>query len=219
MATESNALVQTAEASMSKAKSIAEDNSLFEIDRELNALLDKLEKEIEERGEAISGSVELFQQYCAAFGSKVDRIGRYIQAMESREAHCKAESNRLSARAKSAERRAKQTKSLVMYFLQSRGLSEMEGLEFTIRRWENSQDSVEVDDVSKLPSRFVRVQARYEGSDWERILAALPQDLKALLIAGIQSTSPINDAIKQERGFGIEVAGAKVERGHHIRVS
>ena len=44
--------------------SLAQDHSLFEIDRELDTLLEEIEEEIENRGEASAELLERFQQFC-----------------------------------------------------------------------------------------------------------------------------------------------------------
>lgn len=64
--------------------SIAQDHSLFEIDRELDTLIDEIEREIEPRGEASAELMERFQQFCEAHSEKVDRIGRFLRLMEAR---------------------------------------------------------------------------------------------------------------------------------------
>jgi hypothetical protein len=53
--------------------SIAEEYSLLEIDRELDALLDDIKGEIENRGEAPAELTERFQKFCEAHGEKADR--------------------------------------------------------------------------------------------------------------------------------------------------
>ena len=64
--------------------SIAQDHSLFEIDRELDMLLDEIEEEIERCGEASAELMGRFQQFCEAHGEKADRIGRFLRMMEAR---------------------------------------------------------------------------------------------------------------------------------------
>jgi hypothetical protein len=51
--------------------SIAADNSLLAIDRELDSLLDRMQEELEENGESSPESMDRFQQFCEAFGEKV----------------------------------------------------------------------------------------------------------------------------------------------------
>jgi hypothetical protein len=144
-------------------ETIASDHSLLEIDRELDSLFDTMQDELEENGVASPESVERFHAFCDAYGEKVDRIGRFIKVMESRTAYCKTEAARLIARGKTAENKVEQTKSLVMYFLQSRGMSKMEGKQFTLRCQKNSQDSVRISDPSLIPMRLKKVEAREEA--------------------------------------------------------
>ena len=67
---------------------IAADQSLLAIDRELDCLLDQMQEEFEESGQASQESMDRFQQFCEAFGEKVDRIGRFIRVMEARASYC-----------------------------------------------------------------------------------------------------------------------------------
>ena len=58
---------------------MSEANTLFEIDRELDSLLDQIEEEAEENGTASPELLERFQQFCQAESDKVDRIGRFLR--------------------------------------------------------------------------------------------------------------------------------------------
>lgn len=78
---------------------VAQEYSLFEIDRELDGLLDRVEEEIETLGEASPELVDRFQAFCEAHGEKADRIGRFLRIMESRVQYCRAEAARLQDRA------------------------------------------------------------------------------------------------------------------------
>ena len=153
------------------SESIASDHSLLEIDRELDLLFDTMQDELEETGEASQESIARFQTFCDAYGEKVDRIGRFIRVMEARSAYCKAEAARLIARGKSAENKIEQTKLLVLYYLQSRGMTKMEGTQFTLRCQKNSQDSVRINDPELIPLRLKRIEAHFDGGTWERLLA------------------------------------------------
>jgi Siphovirus Gp157 len=201
------------------SESIASDHSLLEIDRELDILFDTMQDELEETGEASQDSIERFHMFCDAYGEKVDRIGRFIRVMEARTAYCKAEAARLVARGKSAENKVEQTKLLILYYLQSREMTKMEGKQFTLRCQKNSQDSVRISDPALVPLRLRRIEARFDGGTWERILGALPNDLKSVLAAGVQDIIPMNDAIKQAFAKEGAVDGATVIRGHHVRIA
>jgi hypothetical protein len=81
----------------------ANDHSLLNLDHELDLLLEQIEDEIEESGEASKEAMERLQLFCQDMNVKVDRIGRYLTVMNTRAAHCKEEATRYAARAKRAE--------------------------------------------------------------------------------------------------------------------
>jgi hypothetical protein len=199
--------------------SLAQDHSLFEIDRELDTLLDQIEEELENRGEASAELIERFQQFCEAHGEKADRIGHFLRMMEARVQYCRSEAGRLQERARSSERKATQTKYMVMYYLKSRELRKIEGREFTLRIQKNSQDSVRFTDETQVPMRYRTVAARIEGTLWERLVESVPEEMRRLLMAGVQDASPSNEAIKQAVQNQIAVPGAEVYRGEHLRVA
>jgi hypothetical protein len=199
--------------------SIAQEYSLFEIDCELDTLLDKVEEEMESGGEASAELVERFQQFCQAHGEKADRIGRFLRMMEARVQYCRSEASRLQERARSSERKATQTKYMVMYYLKSRDLKKIEGREFTLRIQKNSQDSVRFTDETLVPMRYRTVAVRLDGVLWERLVESVPDDFKRLLVASIQEASPSNEAIKNAVQNQIAVPGAEVYRGDHLRVA
>ena len=203
---------------MPAPESIAADHSLLEIDRELDLMFDRIQEELEENEQPSPESLERFQAFCGAYGEKVDRIGRFIRVMEARTAYCKDEAARLMARGKTTENKVIQTKNLVLYYLQSKQLTKMEGKQFTLRCQKNSQDSVRISDPNLLPMRLKRIEARFDGGTWEQILAALPEEMRPALIAGIQDAIPMNEAIQQAIAREETVEGATVYRGHHVRV-
>ena len=192
---------------------------MFEIDRELDMLLDEVEEEIENRREASAELVERFQQFCEAHGEKADRIGRFLRMMEARVQYCRSEAGRLQERARSSERKATQTKYMVMYYLKSRDLKKIEGREFTLRIQKNSQDSVRFTDETLVPMRYRTVAARLDGALWERLFETVPEDLKRSLVDSIQEAAPSSEAIKNAVQNQIAVPGAEVYRGDHLRVA
>jgi len=75
-----------------------------------------------------------------------------------------------------------------------------------------------ISDPALIPLRLKRVEARFDGETWERIVAAVPDELRSVLAAGIHDLSPMNEAIKQAVAQRETVEGATVSRGHHVRV-
>lgn len=199
--------------------SIAEANSLFEIDIELDALLEQIQEQVESIGEPSEDLVARFHQFCAAHGEKVDRIGRFVRMMEAREQFCRNEASRLSDRARTAAGKAERTKNLVLFYLLSRDLKKIEGQQFTLRAQKNSQESVRITDEAAVPKSYCRIDARIDGVVWESVLSLLPDELAKSLESSVQEMRPNADAIKAAAIRNEQVPGAEVRRGSHLRVA
>jgi hypothetical protein len=89
-------------------------------------LLQRIEDEIEESGEASKEAMDRLQLFCQAMNVKVDRIGRYLSVMETRAEHCKQEAARYAQRAKRAQSKIDRTKAMVLYYLESHDLKQVE---------------------------------------------------------------------------------------------
>ena len=198
--------------------SIAETSSLFEIDEELDGLLDEIEGQVESEGHAAEDLVARFQQFCEVHGEKVDRIGRFLRMMEAREQYCRTEAARLVDRARAAAGKVERTKNMVLYYLLSRDLKKIEGYQFTLRAQKNSQDSVRITDEAAVPRCYCRIDARIDGVVWETLLSLLPDELSRSLESSVQETRPDADAIKTAAMQNEQVPGAEVRRGLHLRV-
>jgi hypothetical protein len=144
-------------------ETIAETNSLFEIDAELDGLLDEIEEQTEREGTPSEELVARFQHFCSAHGEKVDRIGRFLRRMEAREQFCHSEATRLGDRARAAAGKVERTKKIVLYYLMSRDLRSTDGKEFTLRAQKNGQDSVRITDEAALLTAFRKIDARIGG--------------------------------------------------------
>ena len=199
--------------------SIAEANSLFEIDMELDGLLEEIEEQVESEGHASEDLVARFQQFCEAHGEKVDRIGRFVRMMEVREQYCRSESVRLTGRARATAGKVERIKNMVLYYLLSRDLKKIEGYQFTLRAQKNSQDSVRITDEAAVPKSYCMIVARFEGVVWETVLSLLPDELSKYLESSVQETRPNADAIKAAAMRNEQVPGAEVRRGSHLRLS
>jgi hypothetical protein len=199
--------------------SIAEGSSLFEIDMELDGLLDEIQEQVESQGEASEDLLSRFQKFCEAHSEKVDRIGRFVRMMETREQFCRSEAARLSDRARIAAGKVERTKNMVLYYLLSRDLKRIEGREFTLRAQRNSQDSVRITDEAAVPKSFCRIEAKIPGVIWETVLSLLPEELAKTLESSIQGSRPDNDAIKAAVAQNELVPGAEIRRGTHLRVA
>lgn len=199
--------------------SIALSVSLFEIDEELDTVVEEIQEEISSKGEASAALVERFEEFCKAHGEKVDRIGRFVRSMEARTQYCRAEAQRLSERARSSENKTLRTKSMVLYFLKARNLRRIEGPEFTLRIQGNSQDSVIIHDEEQIPIEYKTIGIAINGRVWKAILEGLPDELKRALKSAVQESMPDNNAIRLAAARNEVVPGAEIKRGEHLRVA
>ena len=199
--------------------SIAEASSLFEIDMELDGLLEEIQEQVESEGQASEDQMARFQQFCDAHGEKVDRIGRFVRMMEAREQYCRNEATRLTDRARAAAGKIDRTKNMVLYYLLSRDLKKIEGHQFTLRSQKNSQDSVRITDEAALPMCYRRIEAKIPGVIWETMLSLLPDEFAKTLESSIQEIRPDNEAIKIAVAQNELVPGTEVRRGTHLRVA
>jgi hypothetical protein len=198
---------------------IAESNTLFEIDAELDSILDEIEEQAAQGGEPAEELVARFQQFCSAHGEKVDRIGRFLRQMETREQFCRSEAARLSDRARTAAGKVERSRNMVLYYLLSRDLKSIDGREFTLRAQKNSQDSVQITDEAAVPKCYCRIDARIDGVLWETVLSLLPDELSKSLESSVQETRPNADAIKAAAMRNEHVPGTELRRGSHLRVA
>jgi len=199
--------------------SIAEASSLFEIDAELDGLIEEIEEQVAAEGQASEVLVARFHEFCTAHGEKVDRIGRFVRMMEAREQFCRSEAARLADRARAAAGKVERSKSMVLYYLLSRDLKKIEGHQFTLRAQKNSQDSVRITNATALPKSYCRIDAGIDGVLWETVLSLLPDELAKSMELSVQDTKPDTEAIKTAAMRNEQVPGAEVRRGWHVRVA
>ena len=196
----------------------AENASLFEIDEELEAAFDKATQEQEQTG-AIS---EETQQCCldlfAELGKKVDRIARYVRAMEFKAKAAKEESARLAARQKSAENRVLQVKAMLAFFMHVRGLKRLEGELNTIRLQKNGQASLQMDPLA-LPLEYNQTTVTLAQQEWVQILESITSpELRGTLESAVTKVEPNKELVREHLQSGREVAGATLVKGEHVRL-
>jgi hypothetical protein len=196
----------------------AENNTLFEIDTELEAQFEAATNE-EEQTDVIS---EEAKQRCldlfAELGKKIDRIARYLRATDCKARAAKEEAARLTARQKTAENRVAQVKSMLAFYMLSHGLRRLEGELNTFRLQKNGQAALEID-LSALPQSYYLRTLTLTEPDWERILNAVTcPSLRAKLETFVVSVEPDRERIRIELQAGREISGATLAKREHVRL-
>ncbi len=195
----------------------AENNTLFEIDAELEAQFDAATQEQEETGciseETKQRCLDLFGE----LGKKVDRIARYVRATELKAKATKEEAARLNARQKAAENRVEQVKSMPAFFMQVRGLKRLEGELNTIRLQKNGQASLQIDPLA-LPAEYNQMTIALAQPDWTQVLEMITSpELKRQLEGAVIAREPNMARIREDLQAGKEIPGTVLTKGEHIR--
>ena len=202
---------------MASIPATAENNTLFEIDKELEAAYDAASQEQEETG----GISEETKRHCldqfAELGKKVDRIARYVRATELKARAAKEEATRLAARQKAAENRAEQVKSMLGFFMHVRGLKRLEGELNTLRLQKNGQASLQIDPLA-LPGEYNQMTIALAQPDWTQVLEAITSpEIKRQLEGAVIACEPNKAQIRQDLQAGKEIPGTVLTKGEHVR--
>jgi hypothetical protein len=195
----------------------AENNSLFEIDKELETAFDAASEEQERTGTLTEETRQRCLELFAQLGKKVDRIANYVRIMEWKARAAKEESSRLAARQKAAENRIDQIKDMLSYFMQSRGLKRLEGELNSIRLQKNGQASLQLDPLA-LPCSYSRRELKLMHEQWLLLLDSIAsEDVKGVLESAVSSVEPSRELIRKCLEEGEDVPGARLVKGQHIR--
>lgn len=215
------AIVKSSKQKMEKAtpREIAKSNSLFQIDQEISVMMETIELEIKENGQASDEAMDKFQTFLLGMNEKVDRIGAFIQNMQYVENCTRDEGNRLLARATAAANRIKQTKNFVRYYMVSRNLDRMEGTYHTIRVQNNGQDSLVIDENAIVPEEHQQTNVCLPTTLWKKVLASLSKDLLAEVETFPAESTPDKNSIRVALLQGESIDGARLVRNQHLRVS
>ncbi len=195
--------------------------TLFEIDRELDELLDNAEAEAAaNQGQISAETKQAIEAYLEAFHKKVDAIAGYIRYQEIVAETARREEQRLAVRKRAAENRVKSLKEMLVYFLLARGLKKMEGELNTISLQKNGQPSLVVDDPSAVPDCFYEASVRLCKTELQALVTQLPDgELRARLERALQHELGIaQGAVRSALLKGKAIAGARLYKGHHIRL-
>jgi hypothetical protein len=199
--------------------------TLFAIDESLSLLIESAtEADSDNNGEIPSELRQALLDYCEAFGVKVDNIANYIKSQECEARNAKIEIDRLQSRQTAAENKVERLKGLLKYFMDTRGLQNMKGRLNTISLRKNSQDSLVVDSAEQIPPEYHRVLITIPVPELEELLRHLPGEhsLRARLTThgnGPLRSEVDNTKLRAALAAGMQVPGAELRRGHHVRLT
>lgn len=206
---------------MPEQSTVRDPRSLFDIDERLIELMDQVSDAAVDGQEPSSELIEEINEYIEAFHTKVDRIAGYLRWQESIASICGGEAERLYARKKSAEGRVSRLKNMLLHFMLSRGLKKLEGERAAIGLQPNSAASLVVDDPLKIGECFFERSIGFTKTELQELIYQLPAGkLRDRLEAQLAEDGwQVNgSAVRAAFANGAEIAGARLVKGHHIRI-
>lgn len=195
--------------------------SLFDLDDRLIELMDRAEEATELGSELPHELTQEINDYIEAFQTKVDRIAGYVRWQESIARICGEEVERLSARKRAAEVRVARLKGMLLAFMMSRGVRKLEGETASIGMQANSTPSLVIDDPLQVAERFFERELRFNKAELQEIADQLPDgDIRRRLERTISGDGwEMNgSAVRAAFANNSPVAGARLVKGHHVRI-
>jgi len=207
------------------SQTLASEMTLFELDESLSLLMESATDEAaSNNGEIPEELRQALLDYCEAFGAKVDNIANYIKSQDFEARNAKAEIDRLQSRQAAAENKVERLKGLLKYFMETRGLRNMKGRLNTISLRKNSQDSLIVDSVDRIPSEYCRGSITLPIPEFEELLRHLPEGHSLRTLLSPESNRFVrrevdNATLRTALASGVPVQGAELRRGQHVRLT
>ena len=214
--------MSTAMAPGATGQQLARNMSLFEIDEAVALLVESAQEEAAANGGELSEQLRTaLADYVEAFGEKIDRIANYVKAQESFAELARKEEERLHARRKSAENRAKGLKSFLSFWMLSRGLKHLKGRLNTITLSKNSVDTLIIEEHATIPDRYHKVTVQMSWEEWAIVLNCLEQGPlgERLARADVVQKELNRSHLQEAVTGGVVLPGVRLVRGHHVRLS
>ena len=183
---------------------IASGLTLFQIEESIALLADAAEEE------GMTPDIEqALTTYLQGALEKRDRVAEFIQYCEWMADLAKAEIKRLQGRQKHFEGTADRVSAMVLRVLDFLGAKRLEGRTHTLSK-RKCPPSVRIDDETRVPSEFKRVTVTLRLDEWNRLLAAVGDNLRQMVETAIVKREEAIDfkAVKEALNLEREVAGA-----------
>lgn len=195
--------------------------NLYEIEQELQALVDSAETVTPEMAEQYAVELQTALQNSIA---KRQRVGEFLRHCEAHEDACDREIDRLTALKTQYSKARERVEEFVIRTVLAIGPDEKGKLKVlegeTVKLVvKGTPDAVLVENESAVPVEFQRVTVKMPHMVWQRILDAMPNDLLMHHAAECKQETAVDkiavrNAIKQCR----EVPGAKLQGGYRLEV-
>jgi len=192
--------------------------SLYEIESDLMALVESAETVTDEQRETYA--LELRAALANSI-AKRQRVGEFLAHCEAQEEACSAEIDRLTALRHRYAKARERVQGMVVAIILERGHDErgkwavLEGQTMTLGI-ASTPPAVRIEDGAEVPAALQTVTVEMPADNWERIVAALPDEVLGFAGDVSETRTPDRTAIKAALKAGAEIAGVSLTGGYRM---
>jgi hypothetical protein len=192
--------------------------SLYEIESDLMALVESAETVSELQREAYA--LEL-QAALANSIAKRQRVGEFLAHCEAQEEFCAAEIDRLTALRHRYSKARERVQGMVVAIILERGQDErgkwpvLEGNTVTLGI-ASTPPAVRIEEGAEIPAALQTVTVKMPADNWDRIVAALPDEVLGFAGDVSETRTPDRTAIKAALKAGAEIPGVSLTGGYRM---
>jgi hypothetical protein len=189
----------TAVAEVPAPGEIAGGLTLFQIEESVALLAESAEEE------GLTPEIErALAVYLEGALEKRDRVAQFIHYCDGMAELAKAEIKRLQTRQKHFEATAERVRTMVLHVLDFFGVKKLEGRTHTLIK-RKCPPSVKINNEAAIPSEFKRLTVTLPLDQWNKLLAAVPEDVRQEAVTAVQKQEEsinlvaLKEALNQEK--------------------
>jgi hypothetical protein len=192
--------------------------NLYQIESDLMALVESAETVTELQREAYVLELRAALDNSIA---KRQRVGEFLAHCEAQEEACSAEIDRLTALRHRYATARERVQGMVVAIILERGHDErgkwpvLEGQTMTLGI-ASTPPAVRIEEGAEIPAALQTVTVKMQADNWERIVAALPDEVLGFAGDVSETRTPDRTAIKAALKAGAEIAGVSLTGGYRM---
>jgi hypothetical protein len=192
--------------------------SLYQIESDLIALVESAETVSELQREAYA--LELRAALANSI-AKRQRVGEFLAHCEAQEEFCSAEIDRLTALKHRYAKARERVQGMVVSIILERGKDErgkwpvLEGWTVTLGI-ASTPPAVRIEEDAEIPAALQTVTVEMPADNWDRIVAALPDEVLGFAGDVSETRTPDKTAIKAALQAGAEIPGVSLTGGYRM---
>lgn len=192
--------------------------NLYQIESDLMALVESAETVSDDQRGAYASEL---RAAIANSIAKRQRVGEFLAHCEAQEEACSAEIDRLTALRHRYAKARERVQGMVASIILERGQDErgkwpvLEGQTVTLGI-ASTPPAVRIEEGAEIPAALQTVTVKMQADNWDRIVAALPDEVLGFAGDVSETRTPDKTAIKAAIKAGAEIPGVTLSGGYRM---